>query len=75
MARIGFNSRLAIPGGRWQVHFANGIRVPGTNPGQGGGLGFWFVHEIVKRDWPPYNKFRVQRDAVEYANRMNLKAP
>jgi len=75
MARIGKNSYLATPGGRWQVHFGNTIRVPGQNPGQGGGLGFWYVHEVIRRDWPPPYRFRGQRDAVMFANVMNNRAP
>jgi hypothetical protein len=75
MARIGLNSRLPIPAGRWQVHFGNMIRVPGTSPQDGGGLGFWYVHEVIRRDIPPFRKFRVQRDAVEWANVMNARAP
>lgn len=75
MARIGANSMLALPAGRWQVHFGNMIRITGATAQDGGGLGFWYVHEVVRRDVPPFRKFRVQRDAVEWANTMNLRAP
>ena len=74
MARIGINSLLATPGGRWQVHHGNLIWVSG-DPAPGGGLGFWYVHEVLKRDVPPFRMFRVQRDAVMWANTMNLRAP
>jgi len=75
MARIGINSWVASGAGRWQVHFGNAIRPPGSTDGRGG-LGFWWVHEVVKRDAPPFwGKFRVQRDAQAFADRMNLRYP
>ena len=75
MARIGINSRLATTGGRWQVRLGQ-IVLPPVSSAAGGGLGFWWVHEVTAKDgpFPPY-RFRTQRDAVMFAAMMNAKAP
>jgi hypothetical protein len=75
MSRIGAGARLPTGAGRWQVHWGGAVKPPHTDGG-GGKLGFWYVHEIVRRDAPPFRMaFRVQRDAQQWADTMNLRAP
>ena len=78
MARIGENSRLPAAGGRWQVRLGTIViqSPPGGGGGPGGGLGFWWVQEVGAKagQFPPY-RFRVQRDAIKFAETMNLRAP
>jgi hypothetical protein len=78
MARIGVNARLVpVMAVRWLVVWMQKGRVPQVN-GNGGHLGFWSVRESpvnLKRENPPPYHFRVQRDAVMFAQMMNLRAP
>jgi hypothetical protein len=74
MARIGFNARLTVPGGRWLVFWGNRGRVPQVT-GAGGSLGYWWVHEGPTREGVQAYRFRVQRDAVRWAANMMNKAP
>lgn len=76
MARIGANSWLPDPVGRWRVVRlpAGGFPSPERNTG---GLAYWAVTDgpLPKKIIPPYRRFRVHRDAVRFAARMELRAP
>jgi hypothetical protein len=74
MARIGFNARLTVPGGKWLVFWGKRGRVPDVT-GIGGHLGYWWVHENTGLEGIKAYRFRVQRDAVMWAAVMMNRAP
>jgi len=77
MARLGVNSWMSVGGTTpWEVlpgnsHVAGAVASP-----IGGGLRFWWVRrQATGKEHPPHWRFRVQRDAVRWKQRMAVRYP
>jgi len=75
MARIGVNSWMSVGGiTTWTVLPGNS-HVAGAVVQNGGLRFFWVRNQATGKEHPPQWRFRVQRDAVRFKNRMALRYP
>jgi len=75
MARIGVNSWMSVGGTTPWTVLAGNSHVAGAVVQNGGLRFFWVRSAATGKETPPRWRFRVQRDAVRWKQRMALRYP